>query len=86
MRLKFREFEELAKRKGFRTGNEYLRKLGGDKSTMACLKAGRQIGYDLVKDIYNEIGEYQTAQVIDFEEETISGLKAKYIQVGSKLY
>ncbi len=86
MRLKIEEFEKIAMQKGYRTGNEFMKKLGGGKMTYSLLRQGKQIGYELVKDIYNELGENTITKVIDFEEETLDGFKAKYIICGNKLY
>ena len=86
MRLRFKEFEDLAKRKGYRTDKILIKRMGGGDGTLSCLKAGCRIGDELVKNIYNAFGEYETTRVIDFEEDSINGLKAKYIQIGNKLY
>lgn len=86
MRLKFKEFDDLAKRKGFRTGKILIKRVGGGDSTLSCLKAGCQVGDEIAKNIYNRFGEEETLKVVDFEEDSINGLKARYIQIGNKLY
>lgn len=50
------------------------------------LEQGIQIGYEVVKDIYNKLGEKAVLQIISFEEETLNGFKSKYIKVGKRLY
>lgn len=44
-----------------------------------------RIGYDEVRNFYNRNGEELTENLINFEEETLDGFKAKYIQIGNKL-
>ncbi len=36
--------------------------------------------------MYNALGEWTFLSLKDLEEETIDGFKAKYVQVGNKLY
>lgn len=87
MKLKIKEFEQLATRKGYASGKELMRTLGAGKRAYDCFKKGKVgIGYDLVKEIFNTFGEYATTQVIDFEEETVNGFKSKFIRIGTKLY
>lgn len=87
MKLKIDEFERLAARKGYSSGWELMVALGAGKRAYSCFKKGKAgIGYDLVKEIYNTFGEYETVQVIDFEEETVNGFKSKFIRIGTKLY
>lgn len=86
MKLKIQEFEELSKKKGFEDGKEFFVFLGGGKRAYKVLVANRLIAHDMVKDIYNYLGEYSTKKVIDFGEEGIDGFKAKYIRVGNKLF
>lgn len=87
MKLKVERFEQLAARKGYSSGWELMIALGAGKRAYACFRKGKVgIGYELVKEIYNTFGEYETAQVIDFEEETINGFKSKFILIGTKLY
>lgn len=87
MRLKIKAFKRLAKEEGYEGGYRFLRSLGAGKAAWSCFrKLHLQIGHDLVKEIYNTVGEEKTLMVIDFEEETINGFKAKYIQIGNKLF
>jgi hypothetical protein len=80
------EFEELAKRKGLSNGKLLWKKIGGGKAAYTLMKNGCDISYEVVKGLYNYYGEVETLKVIDFGEETIDGFKAKFIQVGDKLY
>lgn len=56
------------------------------KYTIRLARKGMRIGYDGVKDFYNRHGEAMTVELIDFEEESLNGFKAKFIQIGNKLY
>ena len=60
--------------------------LGVSVSVLELLEQGGKIGYDAVREIYNDLGEQTVAEIIDFEEETLDGFKSKYIQVGDTLY
>ena len=60
--------------------------LGVSVSVLKLLEQGGRIGYDAVREIYNDLGEQTVAEIIDFEEETLDGFKSKYIQVGDALY
>ena len=60
--------------------------LGVSVSVLKLLEQGGKIGYDAVREIYNDLGEQTVAELIDFEEETLDGFKSKYIQVGDTLY
>ena len=53
---------------------------------LKLLEQGGRIGYDAVREIYNDLGEQTVTELIDFEEETLDGFKSKYIQVGDTLY
>ena len=86
MRLKVEEFEELAKRKGFRSGYMLWRKIGGGRSAYALVEKGIGVAYEVMKNLYNLVGEKEMINVVDFEEETINGFKAKNIELGDKLY
>lgn len=86
MKLKIEEFEKLSQEKGYRTGQEFLVALGGGQSLYSSLKNGASIGYEIVKNIYNYLGEYRTQQLVDFEKENINEFKAKYIVLAGKLY
>lgn len=85
MKLKIREFENFAKRSG-KKANIMFVKLGGGKRAYKRLKKGCPMGYDIAREIYNELGEQTFLSIVDLEEETINGFKAKYIVVGNKLY
>lgn len=85
MKLKIEEFENYAKRNGV-SANRLLIKLGGGKLAYSQLKNGNAIGYELARDMYNALGEWTFLSLIDFEEETLDGFKAKYVQVGNNLY
>ena len=60
--------------------------LGVSVSVLKLLEQGGKIGYDAVREIYNDLGEQTVTEIIDFEEETLDGFKSKYIQVGDTLY
>lgn len=60
--------------------------LGVSVSVLKLLEQGGRIGYDAVREIYNDLGEQTVTEIIDFEEETLDGFKSKYIQVGDALY
>lgn len=85
MKLKIEEFESYAKRNKV-SATKMLVKLDGGKLAYNQLKAGNAIGYELARDMYNALGEWNFLALIDLEEETLDGFKAKYIQVGSKLH
>ncbi len=53
---------------------------------LGVLERGNEIGYEVVKDIYNKHGEKAVRQIIDFGEETMDGFKSKYVLVGERLY
>ena len=85
MKLNIDEFENYAKRNGV-TPRMMLQKLGGGKYAYKHLKDGCALGYELAKEMFNALGEWTFLSLIDFEEETLDGFKAKYVQVGNKLY
>lgn len=85
MKLKIDEFENYAKRNGV-SPSAMLKKLGGGKYAYKHLKQKCALGYDLAKDMYNALGEWTFLSLVDMEEETIDGFKAKYIIIGNKLY
>ena len=86
MKLKIEEFEELAKRKGLHSGYMLWREIGGGRSAYALVEKGIGVGYEVIKNLYNLVGEKEVVKVVDFEEETLNGFKAKYIELGDKLY
>ena len=86
MKLRMQEFEQLAKRTGYRNGKWLCRKLGAGKKAHDVLRNGGQIGYGLVKEIHNTFGIGETLRVVDFENETLGGFKSKFICFGGKLY
>lgn len=86
MKLKIKEFEAPAKKRGYRGGKALIEELGAGKYAYSNLKRGCKIGYDLVKAIYNEFGPLIMLEVIDLEEETLQSFKSKYISVGGMLY
>lgn len=85
MKLKINEFEQFAKSRNMKA-NRFLKVLGGGKFTYRHLKRGKAIGYELARSMYNALGEWTFLSLIDLEEETLDGFKAKYVQVGNKLY
>lgn len=86
MKLRMDEFKELARRKGFFTGYLLWRKIGGGRSAYALVEKGIGVGYEVIKNLYNLVGEKEMVKVVDFEGETLNGFKAKYIELGNQLY
>lgn len=86
MKLKIREFNRLAKRKKYRNGTEFFIALGGTMCSYQAIKRGCRIGYEIVRRLYNTVGEEELIKIIDFEEESLNGFKNKYIQVGKCFY
>ncbi len=85
MKLKIDEFENYAKRNGV-TPSKMLEKLGGGKYAYKHLKNGCALGYDLAREMYNELGEWAFLSLVDMEEGTVDDFKAKFIRIGNKLY
>ena len=73
-------------RKGIKDYRELSEELGLGVTVLLLLEQGSEIGYDAVRDLYNNLGEQTVSEIIDFGEETLDGFKSKYIQVGSRLY
>ena len=69
MKIIIDEFEQLARCKGYRSGNELFKELGGGRSAYQCIKAGNRVGEGIVKAIYNKFGEKVLTEVVDMEEE-----------------
>jgi len=86
MKLIIDEFEALARRKGFQNGYRLWRRIGGGVSAYKLVKQGYRVTHEVIKELFNLVGEKETVRVVEFEEETINGLKAKYIEIGNKLY
>ena len=86
MKLKIDAFDELAKRKGYITGFLLWLKIGGGRSAYSLVEKGIGVGYEVIKNLYNLVGEEEVVKVVEFEEETINGFKAKYIELGDQLY
>lgn len=85
MKIKIEEFEALAMEKDFRSGFDLWLCLGGGEDAYSLLRKGVQVGHEIVRQIYNFFGKEETIRVVDFENETIDGLKGKYINVSDKL-
>lgn len=85
MKLKIDEFETYTKRNGV-SPNVMLKRLGGGKYAYKHLKDGCALGYDLAREMYNALGEWTFLSLVDMGEETIDGFKAKFINIGNKLY
>lgn len=86
MKLNIDGCRSYCKRNNVRNYVELSAVLGLSVTVLKLLEQGIEIGYDAVKDIYNNLGEYVVLQIIDFGEETLNGFKSKYIQVGNQLY
>lgn len=85
MKLKIEEFEAFARKNG-KSANVMCRRLGGNELTYRRLKKGDKLGYDFARELYNALGEWTFLTLVDMEEETIDGFKAKYVAIGNKLY
>ena len=66
--------------------NHLSAELGVEVEVLKLFERGVRIGYDAVRDIYNNLGEEVVREIIDFEEETMNGFKSKYVLVGKTLY
>lgn len=86
MKLNVEEFDKFAaERKVY--PSILLNRLGGGILAYAEIKNnGVRIGDELVKDIYNKLGEKLTLRLIDFEGGTIDGFKSRYIELNGKLF
>ena len=60
--------------------------LGGGDYGINAIKAGCRVGYEIVREIYNLFGSAILLEIVDMEEETVSGLESKFIKIGNKLY
>lgn len=85
MVLKIREFERFAKNRGYKNGEALIEDMGSSADAYKLFRQGESIGSDLVAELFNRFGE-EIFCSIDFEEDSKSGFKAKYIQIGNKLY
>ncbi len=85
MKLNIDEFESYAKKNAV-TPQTLLKRLGGGKDAYKHLKEGNALGNELAKDMFNALGEWMFSSLVDMEGETIDGFKAKYINIGNKLY
>ena len=86
MKLNIDGGRSYCKRNNVRNYVELSAVLGLSVTVLKLLEQGIEIGYDAVKDIYNNLGESAVLQIVDFGEETLNGFKSKYIQVGNQLY
>ena len=85
MKLQIEEFEKAAIDKGYSGGLALWLALGGGEMAYESVKQNAKLGHEIVKNIYNEFGEEQTLKLVEFDDETIDGLKSKYIKVGNSL-
>lgn len=86
MKLNIKGCRSCCKQNGITNYVALAETLGLSVTVIELLEQGIEIGYEAVKDIYNKLGEAAVLQIIDFGEETLSGFKSKYIQVGNRLY
>lgn len=86
MKLNIAGCRAFIERNGIEDYQAFSSVLGVSVSVLKLLEQGGKIGYDAVREIYNDLGEQTVAELIDFEEETLDGFKSKYIQVGDALY
>lgn len=84
MKLKIDEFENLARENDYQSGCDLWIRLGGGDLAYPLLDKVK-IGHGIARQIYNAFGAEITERVIDFEDETLDGLKSKYIEVGQTL-
>ena len=50
------------------------------------MKDRSRVGYEIVREIYNLFGSAILLEIVDMEEEMVSGLESKFIKIGNKLY
>ena len=86
MKLNIAGCRAFIERNGIEDYQAHSSVLGVSVSVLKLLEQGGRIGYDAVREIYNDLGEQTVTELIDFEEETLDGFKSKYIQVGDALY
>lgn len=86
MKLNLEMLARYAENNALRNDYELAQELGIRRYLIRAARNGLRIGYDEVMEFYNRNGEAMTAEFIDFEEETLNGFKAKYVQIGDKLY
>ena len=86
MKLKILGCRTYCERKGIKNYAELSERLDIPLPALEVLEQGNDIGYEVVKDIYNKYGEKTVKQIIDFGEETLDDFKGKYVLVGDKLY
>lgn len=86
MKLNIAGCRAFIKRKGIGNYRELSQELGISVTVLLLLEQGNEIGYDAVREIYNNLGEQIVSEIIDFGEETLDGFKSKYVQVGDTLY
>ena len=86
MKLNIAGCRAFIERNGIEDYQSLSSALGISVSVLELLEQGGRIGYDAVREIYNDLGEQTVTEIIDFEEETLDGFKSKYIQVGNALY
>lgn len=67
---------------GYKDGEALFLRLGGGWKTYKSLKRGNQIGYEFVRELYNEFGALTMLEVIDLQGETIQSFKSKFVAVG----
>ncbi len=86
MRLKIKEFNNLAKERGYKNGYELFCELGGGRGSYKLLKQGLGIGYEMVKEMYNVLGGDTTNRIINFEGGNINELKSKFVEIDGHLF
>lgn len=86
MKLNIAGCRAFIERRNIEDYQEFSQELGLSVAVLLLLEQDNEIGYDAVREIYNNLGEQTVTEIIDFEEETLDGFKSKYIQVGDILY
>ena len=86
MQIRRSELNGLARTNGYKNGRLYLVLFGAGDGAYGRLRRGCRIGYELVRELYNALGEETVAKIINFEKETLHGFKSKYKYINGKLY
>lgn len=86
MKLNLEMLARYAEKNALRNDYELSQELGIRRYLIRATRKGMRIGYDAVMEFYNRNGEAMTVEFIDFEGESLNGFKAKFVQIGDKLY
>lgn len=86
MKLNIKGCRRYVRQHGITDYEAFAAHLGIEVDTLKALEQGARLGYELLKGIYNRIGELAVVQIIDFEQESLNGFKNKFVLVGKLLY